>query len=43
VDPGVGLDDVGKTSWPYQDLKSDPSTVLSIASRYTDCCIPVLS
>jgi hypothetical protein len=32
----------GEKSYPYQDLKSDPSVLQSIASSYTNCIILAL-
>jgi hypothetical protein len=41
VGPRACLDDVEKrTSLPYRDSKSDPSSIQPVASRYTDCAIP---
>jgi hypothetical protein len=30
---------LGENSWPYRDSNSDPSVVLLVVSRYTDCAI----
>jgi hypothetical protein len=41
-EPQNGLDDLErKKSGPYRDSNSDSSAVQPVATRYTDCAIPV--
>jgi hypothetical protein len=37
--PQVGLNDVEEHFLPYRNSNSDPSVVLPVTNRYTDCTV----